>query len=329
MVFKLIIHIALAVFLGTGCLAKANVPDRPAFIARKATESILLDITYTGTGQRMVIVGDRGHILYSDDHGEQWLQASVPTQKMLTAVSFPSDDIGYAAGHDAIILKTTDGGTTWQKIYDDLKLGIPLLDIRFINNNRGIAVGAYGLALKTEDGGTTWQTFSTAIGNHDELHLNVISGSSDNLYLAGEQGILFHSGDFGKSWQSLKTGYNGSWFGLMAGGDQSLWLYGLRGTIYQSDNQGTAWSAAAPEVKQTLFGGDLLEDQYLEDQYPVLVGDAGIIVIKQQGRWFSWQLDQQKTLNAVLVTRDRHLMVVGEMGVKKIALKTIVSGVRP
>lgn len=316
--------IAFVVLWGVSSAVFSNVGDRTALIAPKATESVLLDISRTGKGQRLVIVGDRGHILYSDDNGEQWQQASVPTQKMLTAVSFPSENIGYAVGHDAIILKTTNGGAVWQKIYDNLELGIPLLDIRFFNDNEGVAVGAYGLALKTENGGNSWQSISKKIGNHDELHLNALSGSADNLYLAGEQGVLFHSKDFGQSWQSLNSGYIGSWFGLVGENDQKLWLYGLRGTVHQSDKQGKAWSAVDSEAKQTLFGGTLLDGQY-----PVLVGDAGIITIKQQNRWFSWQLSQRKTLNAVLVTNDQHLIVVGEMGVTKIALETILSGVYP
>ena len=298
-----------------------SVPDRPAYITPKATESILLDITYTGAGPRLAAVGDRGHILYSDNEGKDWQQASVPTQKMLTAVSFPSKKTGYAVGHDAIILKTTDGGSHWQKIYEDLDLGVPLLDVRFINEKQGIAVGAYGLALRTENGGNSWQVISENIGNQDELHLNSISGSSDHLYLAGEQGVAFYSGDFGRNWQSLDAGYNGSWFGLVDGDNQQLWLYGLRGTVYQSDNRGKAWSVGAPAIKQTMFGGTLLDSKK-----PVLVGDAGTIVIKQQDQWLKWQLNQRQTLNSVVQTRDRHLIVVGETGVKKIALETILSG---
>lgn len=322
MVSKFGFTIALILLYGTGSSASANVSERPAIIAPKATQSILLDIARAG--QRIVIAGDRGHILYSDDEGERWVQASVPSQKMLTAISFVSDQTGYAVGHDAIILKTDDGGSTWQKVYENLELGVPLLDIWFASEGKGIAVGAYGLTVKTDNSGNTWEVISDAIGNADEMHLNVIVGNQKEIVIAGEQGVLFHSNDRGHNWQSINSGYNGSWFGLVQKHDQQLWLSGLRGTVYQSNNRGQEWSAEFTGLTQTLFGATLLNDQY-----PVLVGDAGTVAIKQNNRWHSKQLDHRKTLNAVLPTQDRHLIVVGEMGVEKVALDTILSGVSP
>lgn len=50
----------------------------------KAATSMLLDIAKAG--DRLVAVGERGHILYSDDKGESWVQAAVPTSVMLTRV---------------------------------------------------------------------------------------------------------------------------------------------------------------------------------------------------------------------------------------------------
>ena len=44
----------------------------------KAVESLLLDVAHAGA--RLVAVGDRGHILYSDDNGASWAQAKVPTR---------------------------------------------------------------------------------------------------------------------------------------------------------------------------------------------------------------------------------------------------------
>ena len=48
----------------------------------KAVESLLLDVAHAGA--RLVAVGDRGHILYSDDNGASWAQAKVPTRCFLS-----------------------------------------------------------------------------------------------------------------------------------------------------------------------------------------------------------------------------------------------------
>ena len=41
--------------------------------------------------ERLVAVGERGHILISTDNGASWRQVEVPTRAMLTAVTFLDD----------------------------------------------------------------------------------------------------------------------------------------------------------------------------------------------------------------------------------------------
>ena len=77
----------------------------------KAVHSLLLDVA--NTGERLVAVGDRGHVLYSNDQGQSWQQAKVPTRQMLTSLFFVDAQHGWVVGHDAQILATTDGGLTW------------------------------------------------------------------------------------------------------------------------------------------------------------------------------------------------------------------------
>lgn len=83
-----------------------------------ASQSLLLDIT--AAGERLVVVGERGHILYSDDIGGSWRQARVPTTQMLTAVDFVDTRRGWAVGHDGLILVSDDGGSSWQLQRDGL-----------------------------------------------------------------------------------------------------------------------------------------------------------------------------------------------------------------
>ena len=86
-----------------------------AWLAPLAAHSLLLDIARAG--DRLVAVGERGHVLLSDDDGETWKQVQVPTRTMLTAVHFLDDKLGFAVGHDAVILRTEDGGSIWQRVH--------------------------------------------------------------------------------------------------------------------------------------------------------------------------------------------------------------------
>src|SRR5437868_2175092 len=81
--------------------------DEPALISALAARSPLLAIERAGN--RVVAVGLRGHIVYSDDSGATWRQALVPVSVDLLGVSFPSPKVGWAVGHGGVVLATRDG----------------------------------------------------------------------------------------------------------------------------------------------------------------------------------------------------------------------------
>ena len=49
-------------------------------------------------GSRLIVVGERGHILVSSDDGASWKQAEVPTRVMLTAIYMHDAETGWAVG---------------------------------------------------------------------------------------------------------------------------------------------------------------------------------------------------------------------------------------
>jgi len=88
----------------------------PAMKTLKAPSSLLLDVI--SAGDRLVAVGERGHIILSDDDGYSWSQANVPVITTLTGIYFVNPTTGWAVGHDAVVLKTEDAGKTWVKQFD-------------------------------------------------------------------------------------------------------------------------------------------------------------------------------------------------------------------
>ena len=69
-------------------------------------------------------------------------------------VQFVDDNIGYIVGAYGLVLKTTDGGST----FDTLATGRQetLTTVNFVNTQVGYVGGASGLVLKTTDGGASW-----------------------------------------------------------------------------------------------------------------------------------------------------------------------------
>lgn len=283
----------------------------------KAAKSLMLDVVHAGT--RLVAVGDRGHILYSDDQGKTWTQAKVPTRQLLTAVYFVDDKHGWAVGHDAQILASEDGGLTWSKQFEDLKREAPLLDVWFQNVNHGVAVGAYGALLETTDGGKNWQDVSDRLDNQDQFHLNAIAAVKDaGLFIVGEQGSMFRSPDWGQTWEKLQGPYQGSLFGVIGTAQpQTLLAYGLRGNLYRSTDFGRTWQqvelkAARGALEFGLSGATLLADGSI-----VIVGNGGsVISSSDNGETFSvFNRPDRISLSSVTAAGDGNLILTGQGGV--------------
>ena len=110
--------------------AKALEPYEYANPSAMTTEALLLDAVQTGN--RLVAVGEYGHVILSDDQGESWQQAnSVPTRNTLTSVMFLDNQTGYAVGHEATILKTSDGGNNWDLQFNERRGETPLFGVYF------------------------------------------------------------------------------------------------------------------------------------------------------------------------------------------------------
>jgi photosystem II stability/assembly factor-like uncharacterized protein len=140
---------------------KAVTPPVVPKAGDEATKSALakefLLLNFAKAGPRLVVVGEYGHVLLSDDNGKTWRQAkSVPTKSTLTSVVFVDEKNGWAAGHDTIVLHTNDGGDTWTRQNGGGDNDDALLTIVFTDAQRGLAMGAFNFTIETADGGKTW-----------------------------------------------------------------------------------------------------------------------------------------------------------------------------
>lgn len=307
--------------LSTPALATGDTSSaQPVFAIEspKAAKGLLIDVVHAG--KRLVAVGDRGHILYSDDQGSTWTQAKVPTRQLLTAVYFVDDKHGWAVGHDAQILASTDGGATWAQQYQDLKREAPLLDVWFKDANHGLAVGAYGALIETTDGGKTWDDVSDRLDNEDQFHLNAIAAiKGAGLFIVGEQGSMFRSSDDGQTWEKLEGPYEGSLFGVIGTAQpQTLLAYGLRGNLYRSADFGSTWeqvqlNATRGALEFGLSGATLLDDGAI-----VVVGNGGSVVISHDdGQTFSvFNRPDRISLSSVTAAGNGNLILAGQGGVR-------------
>lgn len=308
-----------ALLLSAGLVAPATVdPGAPlsewAVTARLAPQSLLLDVAQRG--DRLLAVGERGHILVSGDGGRSWTQAKVPTRALLTGVYLHDSQLGWAVGHDSVVVRTRDGGVTWERVHHAPENERPLLDVWFKDAERGLAASAYGELLATTDGGDTWQP--RAVREGDDFHLNQLAAAADGtLYLAAEAGHLYRSDDGGETWVPLPSPYEGSFFGLLPLAEGPLLAFGLRGRLFSSADRGKTWTRIETATEATLLCGL----QTGPGRF-VVAGMEGTLIWGEAagGPVRTEQRPDRQAIVALAPNPGRGLLLIGEGGARHLEL---------
>lgn len=310
----------------------------PSVKAPLASQSLLLDITKVGQN-KLIAVGEHGHIILSTD-AVNWQQADVPLQTTLTSVFFINHKFGWAVGHDAVILHTTNGGLSWGIQQYKPELEKPLLDIVFKNPLEGIAIGAYGLLFRTLDGGKTWYKefhdeflmpedvdYLAELKQEDEEvyldeassilpHFNRLVLDGRTLYMVGEIGLIAKSNDFGRSWQLFDEIYQGSFFDMARTNQGNLLVVGLRGHVFRSLKNGTPW-----QQRQTNTTA-LINDIVLSDDERIFLLANNGVLLESVDDGQSYRLRVQKDGKPLIagVWFNGQLIAVSDVGTKIIKL---------
>lgn len=330
----------------------AGTPDameRSSLVSARASRMLMTSVGRAGS--RIVAVGERGTVLYSDDQGQSWQQsASVPVSVTLTRVQFVSDTLGWATGHSGVVLHTQDGGKTWRKQLDGRQAAQielvqaqaegadpqrvsnaehlvadgpdkPLFGLYFADAKNGWVVGAYGLALRTTDGGATWQSFIGRLNNPKGRHLYGIVALQERLFVVGEQGALYRSVDGGAGFEELATPSRGTYFGALTCGANCLLAYGLRGNANRSVDGGQSWQAVKlPQV--TLTAGVPIGERSI-----LLANEAGqLLLSRDAGATFNEAAQQPaNSMVGLLKYSDERLIAAGMRNMSSIHLRSMAA----
>lgn len=135
-----------------------------------------------------------------------WEVQNSGTANNLNTVFFLNADTGFAAGASGIVLKTTDGGTTW---IDISPIYAPDLNgIYFFTADSGLVVGSNGTILRTANGGTTWLTVTSGIADA----IMTVSFSGGNGICGALSQSIIYSHDAGVTWSVAQSGFMGGGF---------------------------------------------------------------------------------------------------------------------
>jgi photosystem II stability/assembly factor-like uncharacterized protein len=296
-----------------------------------APRSLLLDIA--AAGQRMVAVGERGHILYSDDNGSSWLQSRVPTTQMLTAVYFVDSQHGWAVGHDGLILVSDDAAASWRiqhnglaaqqqanleaREYHHTELKRLQQAIQLTSPAGDPSVLAQ-LKLQLEDALMKLEDAELALEEavFTSPLMDIWFQDQHRGWAVGAFGTLLATRNGGQSWTSQSQRIdNPDEFHLNAitgDGEDRVFIAGEAGVMYRSLDSGDSWQSLEPFYEGSWFGAVYSPD------------DAALLVYGLRGNLFrsvnfgtDWQavgLDNEMTLSGGSVSDDGDIILVGASG---------------
>lgn len=239
----------------------------PAEKTDAAPHAILMDVA--NVDGRLIAVGERGHIIWSDDSGVTWVQADVPVSVTLTAVHFPTHKKGWAVGHDGVVLHSEDEGETWKKQLDGWKINdLMLSDLKeVIQVKSKVLEDEYAqlgeeekadLELELEDLDFFLSDLEIAKEEgHTRPLMDVWFENDRHGFVMGAFGMILETRDGGGTWKTLldriRNPYGYHYYAITRSGDH-LFIAGEAGILYRSGDLGQTWEKLLSPYEGSFFG---------------------------------------------------------------------------
>ena len=330
----------------SGALAATHLPvERPA---AHDLEHALVNrlLAVDSAADHTLVVGRRGHILVSQDQGQNWEQSPSPVSSDLVDIQMVTPKLGFVVGHDGVVLRTQDAGESWEKVLDGQQAAKliaqyraeaaelsedaqaeyerfefegadkPFLTVNFINESTGVVLGAFNYAFITRDAGQSWEPLSHRIENSSGFHIYNSFNHLGMTYAVGEKGLLLRWDPQTERFSALASPYEGSWFGGVSVGEQIV-LFGLRGTVFVGSPE-NGWQEVSINTQDS-FNNALA----LDDARVVLITQSGKLyeIHMQSGQAQVRELEQSGGMPLYDIEQAGNALVaVGARGVRQLPL---------
>ncbi len=225
----------------------------------------------------------------------QWidwpLPASWQADTELTDVCFVDSQRGWITGDRGLLLRTTDGGQTWERVPLDVTCRLEC--VWFASPGHGWIAGGYqhprattssGVLFRTTDGGNSWdQVQGITLPRIHRLHFSTPQqGLAAGCGNAQQPAGIFETVDGGRSWSSQSRGDIQAW--------QTASFLGNR--VALASHQGDMAVYEAGETKPAYIvntSPSIIRDLVMIDErYGFAVGDHGSVLQTKNGG-LSWQ----------------------------------------
>lgn len=274
-----------------------------------------------GDANTATAVGGAGTIVRTTDGGATWVeQTSNASKYTLGDVSFTSPDTGTVVGSwyeyieameffHGIILRTTDGGTTWVKQLEPMDR--MFYGVHFIDSNHGMVVGRdgnSGVILRTADGGDTWVDLTTGT---TPIIFKIFFTDINTGTGVGPGGVIVRTTDGGDTWVQQTSGTSIALCDVVFTDANTGTVVGNDGTVLRTTDGGATW------IQQAIPASvDLYSVSFANENVGVIAGSGGSIFWTDNGgsRWLPLESGTKNSLYGVFFTDANTGTVVGTYG---------------
>lgn len=317
----------LLLFISQASLAlDLTLPDRLATPSRhfsKIDKTPFLALE--NIKDRILAVGDRGVIAYTDDQGESWQQAQVPVSSLLTAVDFPNDTDGWAVGHAGVILHSQDRGETWKLQFDGNKINQMRLELaqeKVTLAKSDLETAEEGeeqdlqYALEDAEFALTNAQFDVDLGPANPL-LDVLFIDDKKGFAVGAYGLFLMTEDGGAKWQTIADRlenfdrYHLNTIERLKGG--AIIIAGEAGTLFASYDDGEQWETLFGPYQGSFFGIQATNNE----EEALLYGLKGHIFKTEDAgqKWTRVSVDAETSLTSSCLSMEGRMVIAGFSGV--------------
>jgi len=204
-------------------------------------------------GDHRIVVGQQGTVLLQKDG--KWVAGKSGSDKRLLNVDVNAAGLAVAVGEFGTILRSKDGGATWEpKVLDwasyrDDGYEPHIYSVDVQDNGRIVLGAEFSYVLVSEDGGETFTLTNKGEKSIFAMHL-LADGTG---YAAGQEGLIMKTSDNGSTWTALNSGSNANLFGLWASAQGEIVATGMRALLRSSDGGSTFTASTDQEVVRNWY----------------------------------------------------------------------------
>ncbi|GAA5042594.1 hypothetical protein GCM10011506_45250 [Marivirga lumbricoides] len=261
------------------------------------------------------IGGYEYEIFKTTDGGNTWVKQTTtePDQgfAFFTSMQFQDENIGYAtttifqSSTVRKIIKTTDGGETWEPTADQTTMSY-VGGLHFFDAEHGYIAGRSKI-METTNGGDSWEEIYAAPGGESLLNMVFLN---DNIgYAIGSAGLILKSTDGGLNWESKRDGVVTTLRSVEFTSYTEGYAVGNAGTILSTTNGGNEWLPQSANTENTL--NSLV---FSDENTGWAVGNEGTILktTDKGGNWTPQESGTSKHLRSVFFTSNERGWAVGD-----------------